>query len=141
MVGPKGLRTHLKTRNNAEIPMKIAITGHQVDVGDALKSHATEHLEAGVSKYFADPIEAHVTFSREGGDFLTHISVHVGHDIHAEGSWSRSGSRMRASTRLQNTPRNNYVATNASFAITTEGTIRPPWRGRNGIWIWKLPIL
>jgi ribosomal subunit interface protein len=84
VVGPQGLE-RLKTRNNAEIPMKIAITGHQVDVGKALKSHATEHLEAGVSKYFADPIEAHVTFSREGGDFLTHISVHVGHDIHAEG--------------------------------------------------------
>lgn len=65
--------------------MKIAITGHQIDVGDALKAHATQHLENGVSKYFADPIEAHVTFSREGSDFLTHISVHVGHDIHAEG--------------------------------------------------------
>ncbi len=84
MVEPKDFE-RLKTRNNAEFPMKIAITGHQVDVGDALKTHATQHLEAGVSKYFADPIEAHVTFSREGADFLTHISVHVGHDIHAEG--------------------------------------------------------
>ena len=32
-----------------------------------------------------DAIEGHVTFSREVHDFHVHISVHVGHDIHAEG--------------------------------------------------------
>ncbi|MBC6440781.1 MAG: ribosome-associated translation inhibitor RaiA [Rhodospirillales bacterium] len=68
--------------------MKIAVTGHQVDVGDALRSFVTETLENGVSKYFADSMEAHVTFSREGNDFHAHISVHVGHDIHAEGRGS-----------------------------------------------------
>lgn len=65
--------------------MKIAVTGHQIDIGDALKSHVSERLEHGVSKYFADPIEAHVTFSREGVLFRTHVSVHVGKDLFAEG--------------------------------------------------------
>ena len=64
--------------------MKIAVTGHQIEIGDALRSHVDERLEHGVSKYFADPIEAHVTFSREGVLFRTHVSVHVGKDLFAE---------------------------------------------------------
>lgn len=65
--------------------MNIIIRGHQVDVGDALREHASRHLEDSVGKYFKDATEAHVTFSREGPGFRAHVSVHVGHDIHAEG--------------------------------------------------------
>ncbi len=65
--------------------MKIAVTGHQIDIGDALKEHVAERLEHGVNKYFGDPIEAHVTFSREGGLFRAHVSVHIGKDLFAEG--------------------------------------------------------
>lgn len=65
--------------------MKIAVTGHQIDIGDALRQHVTERLEHGVSKYFDDAIEAHVRFSHEGGLYRAHISVHVGKDIFAEG--------------------------------------------------------
>ena len=46
--------------------MKIAVTGHQIDIGDALKSHVTDRLEHGISKYFDGALEAHVRFSREG---------------------------------------------------------------------------
>ncbi len=65
--------------------MKIIVSGHQVDVGEALRDHATRHLEEDVGKYFSDAANAHVTFSREGPGFRAHVSVHVGHDIHAEG--------------------------------------------------------
>lgn len=64
--------------------MKIAVTGHQIDIGDALKSHVSERLEQGVNKYFSDPIDAHVRFSREGAVFRAHVSVHVGKDLFAE---------------------------------------------------------
>ena len=64
--------------------MKIAVTGHQIDIGDALKDHVTERLEQGVSKYFSDPIDAHVTFSKERAMFRAHIQVHVGKDLFAE---------------------------------------------------------
>ena len=65
--------------------MKTIVNGHQVDVGQALRDHAESHLEENVGKYFADATDAHVTFAREGSGFRAHISVHVGHDIHAEG--------------------------------------------------------
>ena len=66
-------------------PMKIAVTGHQIDIGDALKAHVEERLNHGVSKYFTDPIEAHVRISREGAAFRSHVSVHIGKDLFAEG--------------------------------------------------------
>lgn len=65
--------------------MKIAVSGHQIDVGDALRKHVTERLEHGINKYFEDAIEAQVRFSREGTLYRAHVSAHVGKDIFAEG--------------------------------------------------------
>lgn len=65
--------------------MKIAVTGHQIDIGDALREHVTERIELGISKYFEDAMEAGVRFSREGTFYRAHVSVHVGKDIFAEG--------------------------------------------------------
>lgn len=61
--------------------MQLSISGKQLDVGDALRSHVEDHLEASVSKYFADAIDASVVFSRVGHLHRSDISVHVGHDI------------------------------------------------------------
>lgn len=76
------IRTSL---NGLWISMKTIVNGHQVTVGQALRDHAVSHLEEHVGKYFADATDAHVTFSREGQGIRAHVSVHVGHDIHAEG--------------------------------------------------------
>ncbi|MEX2650661.1 MAG: ribosome-associated translation inhibitor RaiA [Alphaproteobacteria bacterium] len=58
--------------------MNVSITGKQIAVGEALRKHVNDRLEDGVSKYFTDPMEAHVTFSHEGPFYRTHVSVHVG---------------------------------------------------------------
>jgi ribosomal subunit interface protein len=65
--------------------MKIAVTGHQIDIGDALREHVTERIDQGISKYFEDAIEASVRFSREGTLYRAHVSAHIGKDIFAEG--------------------------------------------------------
>ena len=65
--------------------MKISITGHQTGVSESLRRHVEQSLGSVVGKYFADSLSAHVTFSREGQANRAHISVHVGHDINAEG--------------------------------------------------------
>lgn len=68
--------------------MNVAITGKHIAIGDALRLHVTERLEASVSKYFSDPLEAHVTFSHEGPFYRSHITVHIGRgmtmECHAE---------------------------------------------------------
>ncbi len=64
--------------------MNINISGKQMDVGDALRTHVTDRLEALTDKYFHDAIDAHVVFSREGSGFRTDCAIHVGHGIEAQ---------------------------------------------------------
>lgn len=71
--------------------MNVAITGKHIDIGDALRQHVSDRLADGVSKYFADPIEAHVTFSHEGPLYRARVSVHVGRGLLMEASADAPG--------------------------------------------------
>lgn len=72
--------------------MRIVITGHRIALAPSLKEHVERALGKAVGKYFTDSLEAHVTFSREGAQVQAHVSVHVGHDIHAEGRATGAGA-------------------------------------------------
>ena len=61
--------------------MHITVTGKQVDVGDALRGHVEDRISAGAEKYFGNPIDAQVVFSREGPLHRVDCSVHVGAGI------------------------------------------------------------
>ena len=65
--------------------MQISITGKQMDVGDALRSHTEGTLPTTVEKYFGNAMEGHVVFSRDGPLFRADISVHVGRGIVVQG--------------------------------------------------------
>jgi len=64
--------------------MQILVSGKQLDVGEALRSHVDERLQSGVAKYFSNSLEAHVVFSREGQGYRADCSVHVGQGIQAQ---------------------------------------------------------
>ena len=64
--------------------MQILVSGKQLDVGDALRTHVEERLQSGVAKYFSNSLDAHVVFSREGQGYRADCSVHVGQGIHAQ---------------------------------------------------------
>lgn len=49
-----------------------------MDVGDSLRTHASNNLIEVVEKYFTHAIDATIIFSREGNDFKADISVHPG---------------------------------------------------------------
>lgn len=74
--------------------MKLSINGTQIDIGDALRDHIGRELPQEVEKYFDNPTDAQVTMSREGSDFRTDITVHVGKGImihgHAEAGDARA---------------------------------------------------
>lgn len=57
--------------------MRIQVQGKQIDVGDALTQHVTQHLSAAVEKYFDRPVEAIVTFSRDARAFRCDAHVHL----------------------------------------------------------------
>lgn len=62
--------------------MQLTIHGKQMDVGDALRTHASNKLNDLNAKFFNRAIETVVTFVPEGHAYTkTHISLRVGKDI------------------------------------------------------------
>ena len=68
--------------------MKIAITGKQIDIGTSLRSYVEEHIENTVQKYFENPLNATVSFSKEGSMIRADISVHPISSVLIQGSAS-----------------------------------------------------
>jgi ribosomal subunit interface protein len=61
--------------------MNLTVKGKNLDVGDALRGHIAESLDTIFTKYFANPIEATVTLSKQVHLFSALIAVHVGRGI------------------------------------------------------------
>lgn len=70
--------------------MQLSVKGKQIDVGDALRSHVETHLKDITGKYFNNPLDAHVTFSREANMFRADIAVHAGRGILLQSNASAS---------------------------------------------------
>ena len=51
--------------------MDIRVSGHQVDTGEALRTHVSERINAITDKYFSKAVAAHVTFGRGPYDDFT----------------------------------------------------------------------
>jgi len=68
--------------------MDIRISGHQVETGDALKTHAQDRLQGIADKYFSRAISAEVTFGRGPHDvgFRCDIVAHVMKGLVLKGS-------------------------------------------------------
>jgi ribosomal subunit interface protein len=65
---------------------RITVSGHQVDVGQGLRTYATEQLNGVASKYFGGAEDVAVTFSRTGkGGFGCSIRVHSGRGLYFDG--------------------------------------------------------
>ena len=62
--------------------MDIRISGHQIETGEALRSHAEERLAAIVEKYFSRALSSAVTFGKApAGFFRCDIITHVRHGL------------------------------------------------------------
>lgn len=59
--------------------MDIRISGHQVETGDALRTHVSDRLQGIADKYFSRAVSADVTFGKGPHDagFTCDIVVHV----------------------------------------------------------------
>ena len=68
--------------------MDIRVSGHQVDTGEALKTHVADRLQIIADKYFSRAISANVTFGKGPHDngFTCDIVAHVMHGLVLKGS-------------------------------------------------------
>lgn len=85
--------------------MKVQITGKHTDIGESFAQYIEETINATMQKYFADPLDAHVTVEKKGSQFFTEITSHVcqGFDVVAQGqdfdpytSFDMAVSRVKA---------------------------------------------
>src|SRR5262245_56949350 len=78
----------------AERGMALRISGNNLDIGEALRTHAHGRVEDVLSKYVDGAFTGHVTVCREGTAFRTDCLIHlktglmlqsesVAHDPHA----------------------------------------------------------
>src|ERR1700761_6368725 len=59
--------------------MQLTVKGKHLDVGDSLRQHVQDTLSHTAEKYFRDPIDATVIFTKEKNHrYKADISIHVG---------------------------------------------------------------
>lgn len=88
--------------------MHVVVRGKQVDVGDALRSYATDRLAELVEKYFDRAIDAQVVVSRDAHTFKVDVSVHpmagmtvqgTGSAVDAHAAFDAAGERVAKQLR------------------------------------------
>ena len=57
--------------------MHIQVTGKQIDVGEALRTHVEDRFTAAVGKYAENPIDSTVTFSRDRHEIVCDATAHL----------------------------------------------------------------
>ena len=64
--------------------MHLTITGKQIDIGSALRTHVQERVTLSVGKYFDRPVDGSVTFSRDGHEYKADCTVHLASGLHLQ---------------------------------------------------------
>ncbi|PWB83380.1 MAG: ribosomal subunit interface protein [Methylocystaceae bacterium] len=67
--------------------MSLRVSGKNINIGEALRTHVTDRLGAAAAKYFDGAVSGHVTITPEGSGFRADCSLHLtsGVDIQADG--------------------------------------------------------
>jgi len=64
--------------------MRYQISGKQIDIGNALQVHVEQELGSILEKYAQRPTDAHIVFSRSGGEFVCEVTVHMSTGLNAQ---------------------------------------------------------
>jgi ribosomal subunit interface protein len=57
--------------------MSLRVSGKNINIGEALRTHVTERLSAAAAKYFDGAISGHVTIGPEGSGYRADCSLHL----------------------------------------------------------------
>ncbi len=64
--------------------MRYQVTGKQIDVGTALRSHVEQELGTVVEKYAGRPTDANIVFSRDSHEYVCETVVHLSTGLNAQ---------------------------------------------------------
>lgn len=57
--------------------MPLRVSGKNINIGEALRAHVTDRLQAATAKYFDGGISGHVTIAPEGSGYRADCSLHL----------------------------------------------------------------
>ncbi len=57
--------------------MDVSVTGRKIEVGDALREHIGDKINAIADKYFSRTIDASVVIAKEGHQFVVNCHLHA----------------------------------------------------------------
>ena len=110
--------------------MDIRVSGHQVDTGDAIRTHVEDRMQAIAEKYFSRSISAHVTFGQgPHGYFTCDIVAHVmqgvilkgaGQGLEAHPAFDQAAERIETQLRRY---MNRLKSRNSNAAAAAAGAI------------------
>ncbi len=84
--------------------MTIRVTGKHFDLGEAMRTHILEKIDAAIGKYFDGQVSGHVVVDHEGSGYRSDCTLHLssGITLHAEGrAHEPYASFDQASERLE----------------------------------------
>ncbi|MEJ1157266.1 ribosome hibernation-promoting factor, HPF/YfiA family [Prosthecomicrobium sp. N25] len=61
--------------------MSLRVSGKNVDIGEALRTHVVTRVSETLDKYFNGAWNGHVTVEKDGGGFRTECALHLGTGI------------------------------------------------------------
>jgi ribosomal subunit interface protein len=67
--------------------MTIRVTGKHFDLGEAMRTHILEKIDAAIGKYFNGQVSGHVVVDHEGSGYRSDCTLHLssGITLHSEG--------------------------------------------------------
>ena len=67
--------------------MPLRVSGKNLDIGESLRAHVLEKIEAIMARHFDGRVSGHVVISREGSGYRADCALHLssGVDLQAEG--------------------------------------------------------
>lgn len=57
--------------------MSLRVSGKNINIGEALRTHITQRLEQAAAKYFDGGVSGHVTIAPEGSGYRADCSLHL----------------------------------------------------------------
>ena len=81
--------------------MTLRVSGKNLDIGEALRQHVLEKVEAMVARYFNGSVGGHVVITRDGSGYRSDCTLRLssGCRLHAEGRGARALSLLRTGRR------------------------------------------
>ena len=131
--------------------MTLRVSGKNLDIGEALRQHVLEKVEATVARYFSGSVGGHVVMTREGSGYRSDCTLRLssGSSLHAEGRaqepyrcFDQAADKIESRLRRYKTRLKGHAAASAANArgkVANYLIEQPPEEDGRTLWAASIP--